>query len=72
MRIPLSSKCQTVGCSSTEVESVNVGPPDVVPVQPDLLQYQYDGYCPACHVPCAGVFWVKRDSTTRGPGVHPE
>ena len=51
---------------------MNVGPPDVVPVQPDLLQYQYDGYCPACHVPCAGVFWVKRDSTTRGPGVHPE
>jgi hypothetical protein len=50
--------------SSTEVEAVNIGPPETVPVEPDILQYQYDGHCPLCHVPLVGCFWVRRDQAT--------
>jgi hypothetical protein len=71
MRVPIT-KCSTSTCPSTEVEAVSIGPPETVPVEPDLLQYQYEGHCPLCHVPCFGVFWVRRGSTTRGSGNHPE
>jgi hypothetical protein len=43
---------------------VNIGPPETVPVEPDLLQCEYDGYCPVCHVPLFGSFWVKRHHAT--------
>jgi hypothetical protein len=66
MRIPLS-KCHTSGCASTEAEAVTIGPPETVPLEPDLLQYEYDGYCPLCHVPVFGCFWVKQDRTTVEP-----
>lgn len=66
MRIPIT-KCPASGCVSTEVEAVTIGPPEVVPMEPDLLRYQYDGHCPLCRVPLFGCFWVKQDRTTGQP-----
>jgi len=63
MRISITKR-HTPACSSTEVEAVNIGPPETVPEQPDLVQYQYEGYCPVCRVPTVGLFWVSRDQTT--------
>jgi hypothetical protein len=63
MRVPIT-KCPTPTCPSTEVEAVNIGPPETVPVELDLVQYQYDGHCPLCHVPLFGCFWVRRDQST--------
>ena len=40
---------------------MHIGPPETVLVEPDLIQYQYDGHCPLCHVPLVGCFWVRRD-----------
>ena len=55
MRVPIT-KCPTPTCPSTEVEAVNIGPPETVPVEPDVLQYQYDGHCPSAMCPSLAVF----------------
>jgi putative transcriptional regulator len=63
MRVSIT-KCPTVACPSTEVEAVSISGPEIVPIEPDILRYDYSGHCPLCHVPLAGCFWVKRDQTT--------
>ncbi len=57
-------KCPTSACSSTEIEAVTIGPPELVPLEPDLVQHEYEGHCPMCHVPLFGCFWIRRDRTT--------
>lgn len=63
MRVPIK-KCPTPTCPSIEVEAVNIDPPETVPVDADILGYQYDGHCPLCNVPLFGCFWVRRDQAT--------
>lgn len=46
---------------------MRIAPPEIVPVEPGIVQYQYEGHCPLCHVSLAGCFWIKRDQTTGEP-----
>ena len=55
MRVSIK-KCPTPACSFTEVETVNIGPPETVPSEQDILQYQYEGHCRVCRVPLFGCF----------------
>ena len=60
--VEMEQECSTPNCAGMGVQTASVGRLD----QPDanMRHYSFSGFCPVCHGPRAGSFFVRSDDMT--------